>query len=466
MPVYTLAIDIGASSGRHILGCVQDGKLTLEEVYRFPNGMVNRDGHLCWNLDELWTDILEGMKKCKALGKIPLSVGVDTWGVDYVLLDAEDRMVGDSIAYRDSRTSAVMDNLSDQWLYKHTGIMRQPFNTVYQLMATPARMLAQAERCLFVPDYFHFLLSGVKANEYTEASTSGLLSVKTRAWDAEVLAAAGIPERLFPQPPLQPGTRLGELRADVADAVGFSCDVVLPASHDTGSAFMAVPALDDRAVTLSSGTWSLLGVENDEPIVTDAARNAGFTNEGGYGGKIRFLRNIMGMWMMQCLRRETGNRYSFEEMATLAEQAAYAPVVDVSDNRFLAPASMTDEVKAALREAGAPEPADHGELFRCVLHSLACKYAQDIRSLEAITGRPYAALHIVGGGSQNRVLNQWTADETGLPVYAGPGEGTALGNVIAQLIAQGEIAGLAKARAMIRRDFAVQTYHKMKGNRE
>ncbi|HPR77606.1 MAG TPA: FGGY family carbohydrate kinase, partial [Candidatus Limiplasma sp.] len=307
MPVYTLAIDIGASSGRHILGCVQDGKLTLEEVYRFPNGMVNRDGHLCWNLDELWTDILEGMKKCKALGKIPLSVGVDTWGVDYVLLDAEDRMVGDSIAYRDSRTSAVMDNLSDQWLYKHTGIMRQPFNTVYQLMATPARMLAQAERCLFVPDYFHFLLSGVKANEYTEASTSGLLSVKTRAWDAEVLAAAGIPERLFPQPPLQPGTRLGELRADVADAVGFSCDVVLPASHDTGSAFMAVPALDDRAVTLSSGTWSLLGVENDEPIVTDAARNAGFTNEGGYSGKIRFLRNIMGMWMMQCLRRETGN---------------------------------------------------------------------------------------------------------------------------------------------------------------
>ncbi len=464
MPVYTLAIDIGASSGRHILGCVQDGKLTLEEVYRFPNGMVNRDGHLCWDLDELWADILEGMKKCKALGKIPLSVGVDTWGVDYVLLDAEDRMVGDSIAYRDSRTSAVMDNLSDQWLYKHTGIMRQPFNTVYQLMATPARMLAQAERCLFVPDYFHFLLSGVKANEYTEASTSGLLSVKTRAWDAEVLAAAGIPERLFPQPPLQPGTRLGELRADVADAVGFSCDVVLPASHDTGSAFMAVPALDDRAVTLSSGTWSLLGVENSEPIVTDAARNAGFTNEGGYGGKIRFLRNIMGMWMMQCLRRETGNRYSFEEMATLAEQAAYAPVVDVSDNRFLAPASMTDEVKAALREAGTPEPADHGELFRCVLHSLACKYAQDIRSLEAITGKPYAALHIVGGGSQNRVLNQWTADETGLPVYAGPGEGTALGNVIAQLIAQGEIAGLAEARAMIRRDFAVQTYHKMKGN--
>ena len=466
MPVYTLAIDIGASSGRHILGCIQDGKLTLEEVYRFPNGMVNRNGHLCWNLDELWTDILEGMKKCKDLGKIPVSVGVDTWGVDYVLLDAEDRMVGDSIAYRDSRTAAVMDNLSDQWLYKHTGIMRQPFNTVYQLMATPARMLAQAERCLFVPDYFHFLLSGVKANEYTEASTSGLLSVKTRAWDAEVLAAAGIPERLFPQPPLQPGTRLGELRVEVADAVGFSCDVVLPASHDTGSAFMAVPALDDRAVTLSSGTWSLLGVENDEPIVTDAARNAGFTNEGGYSGKIRFLRNIMGMWMMQCLRRETGNRYSFEEMATLAEQAVYAPVVDVSDNRFLAPASMTDEVKAALREAGTPEPADHGELFRCVLHSLACKYAQDIRSLEAITGRSYAALHIVGGGSQNRVLNQWTADETGIPVYTGPSEGTALGNVIAQLIAQGEIAGLAEARAMIRRDFAVQTYHKMKGSRE
>jgi rhamnulokinase len=464
MSVYALAIDIGASGGRHMLGCVRDGKLTLEEAYRFPNGTAERHGRLCWDVDALWGHILEGLRRCEAMGKAPASVGVDTWGVDYVLIDRQNRRVGDCVAYRDGRTAPVLDVLPEAWLYRRTGIARQPFNTVYQLMATPKAELAQADRCLLMPDYFHFLLSGAKTNEYTEASTGALLNAETRIWDEAVLSAAGIPAGLFPEPPSQPGTRLGPLLPKVAETVGFHCEVILPAAHDTGSAYLAVPARDGRAVTLSSGTWSLLGVENAEPIVNDAARAASFTNEGGYGGTVRFLRNIMGLWMLQRIRHELDDRYDFAELAALAERgAAYAPVVDISDGRFFAPASMTDEVKAALAGAGAPAPAGLPELLRCVLHSLAAGYASGVRTLEQLTGRRFTSLNVVGGGSRNRVLNQWTADETGLTVYAGPGEGTALGNAIAQLIALGEIESLARARAMIRDSFEVETYQPRKG---
>ncbi len=464
MPVYALAIDIGASGGRHMLGCVRDGRLTLEEAYRFPNGMVERNGRLCWDVDALWGYILEGLKRCGELGKAPASVGVDTWGVDYALIDRQNRRVSDCVAYRDGRTAPVLDVLSDEWLYRRTGIAKQPFNTVYQLMATPGEELARADRCLLMPDYFHYLLSGVKANEYTDASTGALLNAETRNWDSEVLSAAGIPARLFPEPPSPPGTRLGPLLPEIARAVGFGCEVILPATHDTGSAYLAAPKRDGNAVTLSSGTWSLLGVENGEPVATEAARAAAFTNEGGYGGAVLLLRNIMGLWMMQCVRRELNDRHTFAELAELAEQgAAYAPVVDVTDGRFFAPASMTDEVKAALAEAGAPAPDGLPELLRCVLHSLAAGYASGVRALERLTGRLFTSLNVVGGGSRNRVLNQWTADETGLTVFAGPGEGTALGNAIAQLIALGEIETLAQARAMIRDSFEVETYQPRKG---
>jgi rhamnulokinase len=464
MPVYALAVDIGASGGRHMLGCVRNGRLIIEEAYRFPNGMAERNGRLCWDTDALWGHILEGMRRCGAMGKAPASVGVDTWGVDYVLIDRHNRRVGDCVAYRDGRTAQMLNVLPDAWLFGRTGIAKQPFNTVYQLMATPAEELARADRCLLMPDYFHFLLSGVKANEYTVASTGALLGAASRDWDGEVLRAAGIPARLFPEPPAQPGARLGPLLAGIAAEVGFSCEVILPATHDTGSAFLAVPARDDGAVTLSSGTWSLLGVERPEPVLSEAARRAGFTNEGGYGGAMLFLRNIMGLWMLQCLRREEGERHSFAELAALAEQAAaYGPVVDVSDNRFLAPASMAEEVRAALRAAGVPTPESLPELARCVLHSLAASYASGIRALEELTGRQFTSVNVVGGGSRNRTLNQWTADETGLTVYAGPAEGTALGNAIAQLIALGEIENPAQARAMIRESFAVETYQPRKG---
>lgn len=455
--MYVLAIDIGASSGRHILGSIENGRLTLEEIYRFPNGAAMQGDMLCWDADALWQHILKGMKKCKDLGKIPASVGVDTWGVDYMLLDGAGKPLGPMAAYRDKRTEKVLSRIPDDWLFARTGIAKQPFNTVYQLMSEPADKLQKARRCLFVPDYFHYLLSGVMVNEFTESSTSALLNAGTGTWDAQVLEKAGIPLHLFPEAPVKSGAVLGGLTAEVQAVVGYNCQVILPASHDTGSAYMAVPARDEHAVYLSSGTWSLLGVEMDHPNTSEDARMIGFTNEGAYDGRVRFLRNIMGLWMLQCIRHENDDRYSFAEMADMALAADYACTVDVGDNRFLAPASMTEEVKKALQEQGAPEP-DLPQLLHCVNKSLALCYAQAIADLETLSGKKFTSINIVGGGSQSKVLNQWTADATRLPVYAGPSEGTALGNVAAQLIALGKMQDLKEARARIREDFDIQVY--------
>ncbi|MEF9877912.1 MAG: rhamnulokinase family protein [Clostridia bacterium] len=460
MKTYALAIDLGASGGRHMLGSVQEGKLVLEEVYRFSNGMIEKNGHLCWNTEELFAHILAGMKACAALGKLPSSVGVDTWGVDFVLLDKQGERIGDCVAYRDQRTQGMDARLeqvmSYEELYQKTGIAKQSYNTLYQLMAVPHEEMEQAERLLFMPDYFHYMLSGVAANEYTIASTSALLNAQARTWDAEVLKAAEIPMRLFDEKPKAPGTVLGNLRPEVAQEIGYDCRVILPASHDTGSAFMAVPARDEHAVYLSSGTWSLLGVESELPVTTRQSLLAGFTNEGGYGGKIRYLQNIMGMWILQSIRHELNDRYSFAEMAELAlEGTSYQGTFDVTDNRFLAPKSMIDEIKAALTDAKQPLPQNTQELLCCVNQSLAKCYAAAVAKLQTLTGNRYTSLNIVGGGSQNQVLNAWTAKATHLPVYAGPSEGSALGNVMAQLIALGSLQDLKAARAMIDRSFPI-----------
>ena len=458
---YVLAVDMGASGGRHILAHLEEGKIVLEEIYRFDNVMVERNGHLCWQMDRLWEHVLKGMAACKAAGKIPVSMGIDTWGVDYVLLDQAGQVLGDTVAYRDSRTQGMDAKLEQTMpfteLYRRTGIAKQPFNTVYQLMATPREQLDQAQDFLMIPDYLHYRLTGRKANEYTEASTTGMLNSATRDWDQEVLAAAGIPAGIFRRPEM-PGTNLGPILPEIAQRVGFSCDVVLPATHDTGSAFMAVPARSDNAVYLSSGTWSLLGVENDVPLTGIDSLESGFTNEGGYGGKIRYLKNIMGMWILQCVRNELEKRYSFGEMAQMAAEAPETPWrVDVADNRFLAPKNMIAELQLAVTQQGGEE-LTLPRLLRMVNLSLAEGYAKAIAQLEQLTGKRYDTVHIVGGGSQNQTLNQMTADATGRTVVAGPTEGTALGNLMAQLIAGGVFADLAQAREAECASFDVVTY--------
>ena len=463
---YHLAVDIGASSGRHILGHVEQGRIVLEEVYRFENGPQKRGGHLCWDFATLAREVVNGLKACAKLGKVPATLGVDTWGVDFALVDREGRILGDTVAYRDSRTQGmdalVEELIPAQELYRRTGIQKQSFNTIYQLMAVKCQspeLLEQAHRLLLVPDYLHYTLTGVMSNEYTEASTSGLVSAAAKDWDRELLDLLGFPEKLF-GPLSLPGTALGGLRPELAEELGFDCQVILPASHDTGSAFLAVPAGEGDSVTLSSGTWSLLGVELETPVTTPESREANFTNEGGYQYRFRYLKNIMGLWMIQNLRREMaqdGKLPGFGELSRLAREAADFPGrVDVDDPGFMAPESMSAAVRAYCEKAGQPVPCSPGELLACVYHSLAQCYAQSVGQLERLTGRNFQAVHIVGGGSQDDYLNQLTANATGLPVYAGPTEGTALGNLLVQMIAQGEFASLQEARNAIRASFAVK----------
>ena len=478
MANYYLAIDIGASSGRHILGCVRDGRIILEEVHRFENRQVRRSGHDCWDLDHLWSSILEGLRACKALGKIPASIGIDTWAVDYVLLDQNDRLVGDALAYRDRRTEGaeglIADAVSQEELYARTGIQMQRFNTIYQLAALRREhpeQLEQAKYLLMIPDYFHFRLTGVKRQEYTNATSTNLVNAEGRCWDRELIRRLGLPEGLF-MPLSTPGTAVGELLPEIQEAVGFRTEVVLPATHDTGSAFLAVPARDDRAVYLSSGTWSLLGVENEAPITTEASRLQNFTNEGGAWHRYRYLKNIMGLWMIQSIRRELngaagvggekgrradGKKWSFAELERAAEAAEDFPsVVDVNDGAFLAPESMIRAVKDACARSGQRIPESVGEVMRCVYQSLARCYASAIESLSRLTGRTYTSINIVGGGSQDGCLNRLTARAAGLPVYAGPVEGTAIGNLIAQMVAAGEFSSLEEARNSIKTSFDIQ----------
>ena len=466
---YHLAIDIGASSGRHILGWVEDGRMHLKEVYRFENRLAEKNGHRCWEMDRLWQNVLAGLKACKDAGCTPETVGIDTWAVDFVLLDAAGEILGDTVAYRDSRTEGVRQALepvlSFAEHYARTGIQYQPFNTAYQLAALQKEhpdQLAAAKTFLMVPDYLNYKLTGVAANEYTNASTTALVGAASRDWDYELIARLGLPRGIF-QPICQPGTVLGRLTPEVQAEVGFDCTVVLPATHDTGSAWLAVPARDDRAVYLSSGTWSLLGVENTVPITSAASAAANFTNEGGYGGTYRYLKNIMGLWMIQSVRRELGGqapdsaRPSFPELIAAAQEAADFPgVVFTGDDRFLAPRSMIEEVKAACAEAGYPRPETTGQLMQTIYNSLARDYRRAVEELQGLTGRACTSLNIVGGGSQDGHLNQMTANATGLPVYAGPTEGTALGNLMVQFLASGEYPDLQAARDAIKQSFTIK----------
>lgn len=475
-----LAIDIGASSGRHIIGYVQNGRMELKEIYRFENRLLRRNGHLVWDTKALFKEILAGLKACKEAGLVPKTVGIDTWGVDFVLLDENDRLIGDAVAYRDSRTEGIDKSLSrvvsEHGLYEKTGIQKQPFNTIYQLLSLQKEnpgQLKKAASFLMIPDYFNFLLTGIKKQEYTNATTTNLVNAAKKEWDMELIARLGFPAHLF-KPLSVPGETAGEFTENVAKEVGFSATVILPATHDTGSAFLAVPARDEASVYLSSGTWSLLGVETLKPQTSEEAFSLNFTNEGGAFYRYRFLKNIMGLWIIQSVRRELNGtayvegtksrhvakkEYSFAELSEAAEKCYYfTSKIDVNDERFLSPESMIDEIKGYCREHEAQAPETVGELMQCVYTSLADCYVKTIADLSKITRKKITGINIIGGGSQDRYLNRITAKASGLPVYAGPTEGTAIGNLVIQMIHAGIFKDLQDARDCIFKSFDIEIF--------
>ena len=459
---YYLAIDIGASSGRHVLGWIEDGKLWLAEVYRFENGLQKRDGHLIWDTQRLFAEILTGMKRCREVGKIPTSVGVDTWALDYVLLDEDNQLIGETYGYRDSRTQGmdelVYRHVSEAELYAITGIQKQLFNTIYQLMAVKQQhpeYLKQAKTFLMFPDYFHFLLTGKKVQEYTNATSTQLVNVRTREWDRDLLERLGYPEELF-EALAMPGTEVGRLTKEIEQEVGYSCQVVLPATHDTGSAVLAVPSLKEDTLYISSGTWSLLGVEQKEPICTEESRQANFTNEGGYAYRYRYLKNIMGLWMIQSVRKELSPDEGFGSICEHAATETITSIVDANDDRFLAPQNMTAEVQVACRESGQKVPEGIYQVAAVIYNSLAKCYADTVREIEKIEHVTYPCINIVGGGANAAYLNELTAKATGKTVYAGPTEATAIGNIMAQMIAAGELQDLAEARKCVFHSFEIK----------
>ena len=474
---YFMAIDIGASSGRHVLGYVKGGRIITEEIYRFENSLIRKNGHDCWDTEALFDEILNGLKECRRAGKIPEFVGVDTWAVDYVLLDDRGKMLGDSVSYRDSRTNgirmAVEELISPEMLYKKTGIQYQKFNTIYQLTVLKKehpKQLDAASRFLMIPEYMNYRLTGIMQNEYTNATSTNMVNTHEKTWDFEIIDKLGISREIFGSLAM-PGTVLGDFSVEIQKIVGFNSSVILPATHDTGSAFLAVPAENDDAVYISSGTWSLLGVENREPITTSESLKKNFTNEGGAWYRYRYLKNIMGLWMIQSVRRELngtsyikGNekrsekQWSFDELVAEAERAEFKSVIDVNKNRFLSPRSMIEEIKDECKCTGQAVPKSVGEIVKCVYLSLAKCYAETISELEKLTGRKFKSVNIVGGGCRDEYLNRITAEETKLPVFAGPTEGTAIGNLIVQMIADGEFSNLNEARKAIKRSFDVKEF--------
>lgn len=461
---YYLAVDIGASSGRHILSHLENGKIILEEIYRFSNGMVEVDGEKVWDSQKLFEDILTGMKKCYELGKIPVSMGIDTWAVDFALLDKEDHLIGKTVGYRDGRTKGmdqeVYKVISQDELYERTGIQKQIFNTIYQLMAVKMKKpqeLADAKTMLLIPDYFNFLLTGRKVTEYTNASTTQLLHPETKEWDFELIDMLGFPRDIFTEIKL-PGAIVGELTEEIQKKVGFCCKVVLPATHDTGSAVVAVPSNEEDVLYISSGTWSLMGTELKEAICTKESMEKNLTNEGGYDYRFRYLKNIMGMWMINSAKKEIADDMSYADICAMASKTTIASIVPANDDRFLAPKNMTEEVKAACRESGQQVPEGIAEVAAVIYHSLAKCYADTMNEIEEITGKNYDCIHIVGGGSNAVYLNELTAKACGKTVYTGPTEATAVGNVAAQMIAAGELADLKSARECIFHSFKINKY--------
>lgn len=461
-----LAFDLGAESGRAVLGRISGGVITTQELHRFANEAVAYGGSLHWDAPRLW---LEMRKALCGLPEAELSgIGVDTWGVDYALLGENGELLGNPYHYRDRRTDGVMDQVfqivAREQIYRETGIQFMSINTLYQLCAakrdTP-ELLKAARTMLTIPDLFHYWLTGNARCEFTNATTTQMVSAVSRSWSTELMEKLQLPADL-PAPILEPGGMVGNLSERAAGGTTLAgTPVIAPGSHDTASAVAAVAARDGTAF-LSSGTWSLIGTELNAPLITADSLRLNFTNEGGVCGTTRLLKNVMGLWMLQGCRRSWssgGHQYSYAELIELAERSpAFAQLVDPNDGSFLHPASMPEAIDSFCHKTQQPRPATPGEYARAILESLALKYAAVIAEIEQLTGKPIAEIRMIGGGSKNRVLNQFTADATGRRVLAGPAEATALGNLAIQILATAEASSLAQARAMIDRSFPVEIF--------
>ncbi len=474
-PKAYLAVDMGASSGRAVLGLFDGKQLRLEEVYRFENGPVEVAGHLHWDLLGQWAHIRQGLRAAGSkAGNSVVSVGVDTWGVDFGLLGRGDELLGNPYYYRDCRTNGMMEKafgiVGRDEIFRHTGLQFMQFNTLYQLLAmklSGSPLLDVAESLLLMPDLFHWLLTGVKCNEMTVASTSQCYNPVQGDWATDLLDKLSLPTRILGRI-VPPGTTLGPLRANLAAETALhAAKVVLPGSHDTASAVMAVPAHSHPGVRpdwcyISLGTWALMGIESPQPVVTDSVLSREFTNEGGVGGTIRLLRNITGLWLVQECRRvwnRTGENLDWETLNQLA--AAQPPLrsfVNPDASDFLAPGDMPEAIRAFCRKTGQPTPDDKGAVLRCALESIAMRFRQVLGMCEELAGGRIETIHIVGGGTRNRQLCQAAADACGRRVLAGPVEATATGNVMMQAVAAGDVASIAEAREVIRRSFPVDQY--------
>ena len=456
---HYLACDLGAESGRLMCGTLSEDppSLRLEEIHRFPNTPVRAHGSLHWNVRELFEQLRLGLEKAATLKRSLGGISTDSWGLDYVLLDAEGRVMEPAFHYRDPRTRRGMERVHARMdpaaLYRETGIQIMPFNTLYQLAAEPPERLAAADRLVLIGDAFNFHLSGVARSEVSLASTSQLYNPVTRDWSSTLLETFNLPARLLP-PIVPSGTPLGPLRPELARATGLGpVPVLASCSHDTGAAVAAVPASDGHWGYISSGTWSLMGVECGAPVLTETSRRLNFTNEVGYGGTIRLLKNIIGLWLVQECRRawaSAGRPLDYDALTEMASKAApFQSLIDPEDPRFIPPGDMPVRIRECCRETGEPEPDSEGALVRCILESLAFLYRRTARQLGELTGRPLERVHIIGGGSRNALLNQFTANALGIQVWAGPVEATAMGNMLVQALAQGHLRSLPDARQRV-----------------
>jgi rhamnulokinase len=465
-----LAFDLGAESGRAVLGLLEESRLRLEVVHRFANGPVRTLDSLHWDVLRLYSEMLNGLRLCGARHGVIDGLGVDTWGVDFALLGRDGTLLGNPRHYRDPHTEGILEAAFQRVprldLYRQTGVQFMRFNTLFQLLALQrprSPLLDVAETLLFIPDLFHYFFTGIKVNERTDASTSQMLDPRTRTWAPDLLRAFGLPGRILGTL-VEPGTVLGPLRSSVALETGVSpMPVIAPASHDTASAIAAVPAAPGTSwAYISSGTWSLMGVELPAPLLTDAALDANFTNEGGVEGRTRFLKNVMGLWLVQECRRaweRTGTSLSYDELTRLAAAApGFASIVDPDDASFVLPPNMPAALADYCRRTRQAVPTEPGAVIRCALESLALRYRWVLDRLEELTGRRLDAIHVVGGGSQNGLLCQLTADACDRPVLAGPVEATAIGNVLVQAIGVRVLGALADAREVVRRSFEIHTY--------